>query len=903
MKPEHSEALNRFLNPPLKVDDPTLRYDSDTLITKTDARTMVRIPTQPITFTSMDARRDLGWLTTMSLAAMREGSLVIRSMHIPVDPAENARLLDQQVKKQGGVVSSTWRENLIGQQKRARAVAPTRKVVYLEAVLGVRNIIDQYKKAPEPFAAVSKKEAAKWAGKSVLMRDRLARGGFRAEPVDADELSWIRRRAMCRVTATDGAYAAPRKAVWQREDVADEFADSTPTLGPNYIRILTPSGHTRFVATFVVSAMPTRMLFPSVDPWLAHLDRLPGFNVDSDLVLTLVPAAKAGKEMKTRTAVATDQRNEAAKANADLPIEVDEIFKLARELEYAIPSRQIPSAYGWARIRVEADSPAQLRERFEKVREHMKAIGSTGIDVAWPGGVAQAHLWAEGCPGAPIAPPRHSSWKQRWMLETVGCSLPHAGSTFGHRGGAYRGWTTGQQKRAAYINFHHAITDQGDGSVETSGGFAPLGSPRAGKSGAFGSIIDEATEAGMPSVTLEPPGRLCKLAELERHAGRIDAFDLLEVGGGAVDPMGPSLIPDPILVLPLDGSDQARMHADAINARALNVVRIERQKLTMETVSTVAWNLLHGADNPSADLTVAIRRVSRSNNGESSMGALIEDLKSNQAEKRVRDLGNYLDFYLMNDDDAGNSIAGNGSLTELPLSRTAIARIISFKNLVLPNGQKKDPGKWQPEEQLSAAVFGCGTYLARRLLLQMDPNILKFLMVDEAHVLFPVPAGYRVIDEALRHGPKNGIATGLATHNAVDLADAQIRDKISTWLLFRTRSAEEMAVSHAAAGLQDTKANREIRRNLRNGECIAVLDTGDVDRMQWDQWKPGLAEKLNTTPSGFADTGERWRAPEHAPIDDALAGSGVLDGSVGSGSRSAPADASDTDTRIAPVPA
>jgi hypothetical protein len=176
-------------------------------------------------------------------------------------------------------------------------------------------------------------------------------------------------------------------------------------------------------------------------------------------------------------------------------------------------------------------------------------------------------------------------------------------------------------------------------------------------------------------------------------------------------------------------------------------------------------------------------------------------------------------------------------------------RIITAPGLALPRaGTPMD--EWQPAQALGAAVFGVAAHLAHRLLWDLPPHWLKYLLVDEAHIAMGTEQGRRIIEQSLRDGPKHGVVVGLATHNAIDLADERIINALATKMLFRSTSDTELGRALAVAGIEDTPATRRQVRNLRNGECIIVTNTDVRDRVQWHLHDRELAAALNTTPAG-----------------------------------------------------
>ena len=840
---------------PVRLADPTLQYDDHALVTRQGAFAVTRIPTVPYAFTTPAERKDLGWLSTLSLAALKQGRVKFSTVQAPHDVFAAARALDEHVRATSRPAAG-WPAHLKLAGETEAAKQPTEKVTYLTAALGPRSLREQaawrtqpgqepvrwWQRRPQPMVALSGAESARWAERAADVRGRLGRGGFGAVSVGAAELRALRRHAWSRTSTVTPS--STNRRLWTPADVVDEFSDVEVIPGLRWCEVRSAGG-TKFTATFVTSSFPTSMPFPTVEPWLSWLDTLrvegfPHFAVETDLIVDLIPPRVAKANVKRKQDQALDQRQDAARAGVELPIETEEILAMARELQYKIPHRRLPLAYGWARIRVDADRPEDLRAMFEAVQDHMGAIGGNGIDVVWPGGQAQIDLLAEAIPGLPV---RHTSYRQRWTVETVACALPHAGSGFGHPGGLYKGTTTGREPKAVRLDLHHPITRRvGDvAHVERPGGIVSLGAPRAGKTGALGTCIYDETLMGHEVLAIDPSWGLKRLAGLPEMAGRIESIDVVERGDGVVDPIGPLLLPLPELpqltgVMP----EQAVLLRERWE-RECRAVRTERERLERETLAIVGWEALQGNADANTELLNAISVVSGIE--QPSTMAVLDVLRRTKRKAAVN-LAASLEFDLRG--EAAGALTGSGAQGIDRASGRARTRILTIQGLQLPDAELA-VADWSPDMRVGAATFGAVAHLAQRLMFHGSRTDLKLLAIDEAHVPLAMAQGHRVIEAALRMGPKHGLMTWLATHNGIDLQKAAIRNAVSMWFLFRSTDPDELEASFRYAGFPDTARNRETRAGLANGECMARLDTGVKDRFQWDQFVVGAARALNTT--------------------------------------------------------
>lgn len=810
------------------ASDPTLRYDDSTLLTQGEAWTWAALPAVPFAFRTAAERRDAGWVATLSLAALREGDARITTVHHPTDPAASAAARHAHAVATGRP-GANWAEYLSLEQEAAWAAESSRKQSYLGFRLGRRSPHSQAAslawRRRTPFDPVTGAEAAAWAQRAAALRQVLGAGGFRARGLDAAGLRALRGHCAWRSTGTPPPSSTGRN-VWTGLAVADEFTDVgyTPQLG--CLRVDTPAG-SAYHATFALAAFPASMDFPNVDPWLAHLDRLE-FPVESDLVLSLVTPGKAERHVRGKLRLAQDQRRDAARADAELPIETQEMLTLAQEMQYAIPRRRMPLAYGWARVRVDGASPAEIREKYEVLRAHMGSVGPGGIDVAWPRGQAQEALYLEGIPGYPTA---LRSWRQRWMVETVGCALPQAASSLGDESSALRGRTTGRQRRAVRWSPHNGIRFRHPSTgapAPRPGGTVLLGNQGAGKSSALGMIVFDETMQAHPTVVLDPSGPLARLGEHPWLSGRVRVFNLTTAENGVVDPLGPHVIP-----LYPPAADESSTDYERRRARAYAA----RERLARHTFHLLVWRQY--AARPDAETAVLRAIHEEAWSPRPSLRGAVRALLEAE-DPNARWIGEHLSYEAENPDV---SMAFGVGPVSAPRPE-ATTTIITMPGITLPM-PGKSMAEWMPAEQAGAAMMTLAASFAWRLLWEVPGD--GTLAVDEAHVPLATDEGRRVISLALRDGRKRDKAVVLATHNAADVADPRLNNAFSTKLLFRSDSAGELAAALPAAGVADTEGNRRAVRSLNNGECIATFPDDVRDRFQWDRaWVPGLAALLAT---------------------------------------------------------
>ena len=798
------------------ADEDVVYYDDEVLVTRTDAWTAVEIPTVPYSFRARDDRLEMGWASTMALAGLREGDAVLKVVRRPFDPHGWKADADERAYEVGSP-GPHWDAYLEAETRAMERVQSTTKHVVLLRRLGSRNVFAQMntKMARGPVPPVGSGEVSHWHAVAREVRAGLRSSGWRATPLDAYDLRWLRRHALGRGLVIPDPVTGKR--VWGRGEVADEFADVTLTPLPRGVRVDTEYG-TRFTATLVASAFPVTMSYPDTPPWLAHIDWV-GPWAEADVVMSLKTPEKARKDLAFRKSLADDQERDARRGDHVVPMETQQMFDLAHRLEAEVPATRRPVVYGWARFRVDADSEEQLASRVSRLRERFSDAASPHIDLTLPTGMAQVDLLVEGVPGQKV---RNRSYMQRWTAEVVGCGMAHAGSNLSHPSGMYVGPTTGRHMQAVTLDPHHGITRRTAADVEGPGGLVLLGAQRAGKSSAIGRMFLDGMEKGFPTVLIDPSGPLSRLASLPQCAGRVEVLDLVKTGGGVLDPMSPAVIPG--------------------DAQADPAVREARKQLTRNTLYLLGYRQLRQSSDAYTEMLKAI--TSEAEGVHPSLLGVIERLKNSPvpaagalAENLAFDLG----------DASADLLLGEGAA--IGEESDPVSRIVTMPGLSLPKAGVPIE-EWMPSQALGAAVFGVAAHLARRLLWDLPPWMLKYLMVDEAHIPMGTAAGRSVIEESLRDGPKHGVVVALATHNAVDLSDERIVNALATKLLFRSTSDVELERALRVAGIEDTPQIRRQIRELKNGECVMVNGDDVRDRVQWDLHDPEVAEALRTTPKG-----------------------------------------------------
>lgn len=170
--------------------------------------------------------------------------------------------------------------------------------------------------------------------------------------------------------------------------------------------------------------------------------------------------------------------------------------------------------------------------------------------------------------------------------------------------------------------------------------------------------------------------------------------------------------------------------------------------------------------------------------------------------------------------------------------------IIQIDEMKLPP-RNKDPRHYNDREILSVALMVPLTGFARQVIEQ-DRNF-KVVWWEEAWSLMTSDQGKATIDEGIRMGRYWNAETLIVTQNPTDLPD-ELLNNIGMRFVFRTEIESEAAKALEILGLENTPANREQVKNLREGECLFRDIYGQVGRMRVDVLFKNLEDAFDTTP-------------------------------------------------------
>jgi len=170
--------------------------------------------------------------------------------------------------------------------------------------------------------------------------------------------------------------------------------------------------------------------------------------------------------------------------------------------------------------------------------------------------------------------------------------------------------------------------------------------------------------------------------------------------------------------------------------------------------------------------------------------------------------------------------------------------ILQIQNLNLPDeGEKASTRDEHIAVALMQPLAKFATQFAR------DDSVVKLTIFEEAWMLMNTGAGDRLINELLRTGRSLRSAVYIITQSTYEYNKPQIKENIGTKFAFKAKTTEEAANIIEFLGMEDNKANRDMLKNLTEGQCIVEDMYGRTAKIQtdvlFDEWISAFNTKEN----------------------------------------------------------
>jgi hypothetical protein len=701
------------------------------------------------------------------------------------------------------------------------------KVVYLGVNLGKRTDFNSVKAVIPlgPFSDminsfvgitdeyVSEKELNFWDAKAKIVRTSLYTSRVKAQKVYAEDLAYQIRKnfypAMPAPTAKELALGNPE--VWGEGELGSLF-DAEIDNNSRFLKmtqLIDGEETVGYRATLCFNKFPEVLTYPEHDPWI-HYASLLSFPVDIYSRFTLEPSRKVRKEVERKLKEVQDQARNQTNAGGNVSLQIQEHLNLGTELDFVLSKNNTPWVFGRHRIIVEAPTEELLKERAQQIIDHYKALD---IFVVWPTG-DQLNLLMEGLPSDKI---RISAYYQRQELSIISAGVPAGSGTVGDSImrrqdgkplgwiGPYLGHTTGRTVEPVFMSVHSAIAKNNPPGVVITG------APGGGKSFTAFTLTYQMALAGIWTIYIDPKADALPMVGLPgMDAANCRLIDLKDGNDGILDPFS-------------IGTNPA-----------------EQKELALETIGLFIGGQDKMDNKQQSELAKAIQYISAQ--PQPSLNKIVDYLLASE-NVDAESLGQRLNF-----------------IRELPFARLCFnaktadtlradqgLTIITLLGLDLPNSTATSD-TYTNSNRLAVAVMFLLTSFTRQLMLNLDKSHPKAIVIDEAWAITSTPQGAKLVFEVARMGRSLNTGLVLVSQNAGDFLGEGITNSVSIKLAFRATNVDEIDNVLRFFNLELNDANRDVIRELSNGECLIKDTEGRIARVQVDGWNEKMSIAFETNP-------------------------------------------------------
>ncbi|MEW9673516.1 ATP-binding protein [Ammoniphilus sp. 3BR4] len=229
---------------------------------------------------------------------------------------------------------------------------------------------------------------------------------------------------------------------------------------------------------------------------------------------------------------------------------------------------------------------------------------------------------------------------------------------------------------------------------------------------------------------------------------------------------------------------------------------------------------------------------------------VVQYLQSSE-DPSVRNVGDLL--YEMGTNGIAKLMFSDGNVAGISLSEQV--NILQIQNLTLPEDGEKPATR---DEHIAVALMIPLAKFATKFA--RDDSQTKITIFEEAWMLTNTGQGDKLIKEMLRTGRSLRSAVYIITQSTEDYNRPDIKENIGTKFTFKAKTAEEAENIIEFLGLEDNKANRDMLKNLTEGQCIIEDMYGRTAKIQTDVLFHEWVHAFNTKEDdkGRAETEEAF---------------------------------------------
>ena len=188
---------------------------------------------------------------------------------------------------------------------------------------------------------------------------------------------------------------------------------------------------------------------------------------------------------------------------------------------------------------------------------------------------------------------------------------------------------------------------------------------------------------------------------------------------------------------------------------------------------------------------------------------------------------------------------GDGSEEAINLDNRL--NILQIQNLKLPSPETPKTD-YTTEEMLSTVIMMVLSHFAKKFALIKRP-VFKCILFDESWALGKTAEGVKLYDFLSRMG--RSLFTGIIFngHSVLDIPTEGIKNTISYKFCFQTTNDSEAVRMCDYLGMEPTEDNKDLIKNLGNGQCLFQDLDGHIGILDFDAVFQDFIDVFSTTPT------------------------------------------------------
>lgn len=642
---------------------------------------------------------------------------------------------------------------------------------------------------------------------------------LKLSPVEKEELQWLIKRAAYRgisqqnhlfyadtdkstwMPAADAVYAGNGDTIYKPagKDIVNLFSGSIHQ-GKRHLKIVHEKGRVSYQTFLVFTHIPEVLEHPG-NEWLYMLQQL---NQQAEVCIHIRAKEyrEAIRKVENKKMEIDSQIEHITEANADIPDDLAEGKEYADILEAEIKSQRAPLLETSVIICISADNLEEMEKKAVTIRGIYEDL-SFGVERPL---ADQLKLFMQCIPSMGLLLKDYVMPLTPMMLSSGILGATHE---LGDHVGPYIG-TTGAEGKQVFLDMGRACL------LNKSASATFYGNLGVGKSFNANLLLFLTVLYGGFGLVFDPKGE---------RGHWINQFDILK---GMISVV--TLSSDPENKGKLDPYNMYHDNLDEADELALNVVS-ELLKIAPASMEYTA--------------ILEAQRIMRKEKVPSMM-KLIEILKNFPKTDELCKCAKFLARRLSLQAQSGMSklLFGNGSEEAITLDKRL--SILQIENLKMPspNATKEE---YSNEEVLSMVLMATASHFAKKFALEKR-NVFSIVLFDESWMLGKTAEGVKLFDFLSRMGRSLYTGCIFNGHSVTDIPSEGIKNTISYKFCFQTNNDSEAARMCEYMDMEPTQENKDILKNLGNGECLFQDLDKHIGKLRFDAVFQDVIDIFSTTP-------------------------------------------------------